>query len=239
MEATSTHLIKLKPFWSDPGMFATSLLTLFIDCYGTEAFNWDPVTIQMEIEDDTGADMPAVNFSRLIAAIDLHTTNNFFQSVPDFLQTCVVLSGHAIDEHHMILPDSADLAWGVTEALLISPPEESNENPFTPEITGYIGHVLDTEGILNPPDILRIATRDRELLDRVNYEYSDDPEMFGAINKMEGGKTDDINIVVRGRMMSLILQLQQLPLRNGKLEAIAAKMLQSLPKDTDPLPLPT
>jgi len=238
-QGAQTPLGELKPYWGNPQMFATSLITLFVDIYGTEGFSWDPATIQMEIEQDFGVDIPAVNFDRLLTALNLHNTNTFFTSVPDFLRTCVVMSGHQVSPLTMILPDAADLAWGITEALLISPPEDDNENPFVPEITAYIGHVLDSEGILNPPDVLRLATRDRELTDRVNYEYSEDPEMFSAINKMESGKTDDINTVIKGRMQALITQLQTLPIRNGKLEGVVKRMMAALPSDNEPLPLPT
>lgn len=238
-EGVRTALGDLNRYWADPQMFGATLLTLFIDCYGTDGMGWHPATIQMEIEEDFGVDIPAVNLDRLLTAINLHITNTFFTSVPDFLRTCVVLSGHQVTPHTMILPDAADVAWGVTEALFISPPEEDDESPFVPEITAYIGQVLDSEGILNPPDILRIATRDRELLDRVNYDYSDDPEMFSAINQMESSKTEDINRVIKGRMQALIIQLQSLPLRNGKLEEVVKRMMASLPKGDEPLPLPT
>ena len=232
-------VVDLKPFWADPRMFGTTLLTLFIDCYGTDGMHWDPVTIQMEIEQDSGADIPAVNFDRLMTAINLHLTNTFFTSVPDFLRTCVILAGHAAVPDQMILPDSTDLAWGITEALLIAPPDDNEHDPFVPEITAYVGKVLDSEGIINPPDVLRIATRDSALADQVNYDYSDDPETFSAISSMENSKTDDINHVIRGRLSALCLQLQALPLRHGKVSEVVKRMIGSLPKTDEPLPLPT
>ncbi len=202
-----------------------------------DPFEWHPATVQMEIEHTFGIDLPAASYDRLMTAISLLTTNSFFNSPVDYTRACVVLSGHEVTPQTLMLPDAADLAWGTTEALLISPPDDKDENPFVPEITAYIGMVLDSEGILNPPDILRIATRDNELVNRVNYEYSDDPEMFGAIHQMEGSKTDDINRVIRGRMIALAQQLQALPLRHGKLEELAQRMLANLPGD-EPLPLP-
>jgi hypothetical protein len=237
-EGIRTSLGDLQPYWANQQMFGASLITLFIDCYGTEGLTWDPVTVQLEIEQDSGIEIPATSFDRLLTAINLIVTNTFFTSVPDFLRACVVLSGHEVSPSNLILPDAVDLAWGITEALFISPPEDDDHNPFVPEITAYIGHVLDSEGIINPPDVLRIATRDKELSDRVNYDYSDDPEMFGAINQMESGKTDDINRVIRGRMTALIIQLQSLPIRNGKMEQVIKRMLASLPKGEEPLPLP-
>lgn len=229
--------VDISKVWADPSAYATALLVAFLDVYGMEGLQWHPYTIQIEVEADTGAEIPAVNFEKLMTAVMILTSNSFFQSTTDFVRACVVLSGHEPHSEAMILPDCSDLAWGITEALLISPPEEDDENPFSPEIVGFIGHALDTEGILNPPDVLRIATRNQELQDRVNYDYSDDPEMFGAINEMEASKTNDINHVIKGRLRGLVAQLARLPLDNGNTEAMAEKILQNLPGDSD-LPLP-
>lgn len=226
----------VRHLWADPSMFATSLVALFIDEYGTEGFEWHPVTIQMELE-ELGVNVPTVNYDKLMTGIGLLTTDNFFHSLPDFVRICVVLSGHEPTSNELMLPDSAELAWGITEALLINPPDDNVGNPFGPEITGFIGMVLDNEGILNPPDILRIATRDQTLVDRVNYDFSEDTELFGAIHQEEASKTNDINHVVRGRMKGLVKQLQALPLKNGSFAQAATKMLANLPGDED-MPMP-
>lgn len=219
-------------------MFATSLIILFIDSYGTEALTWDPATIEMEIKQDSGVDLSLDNFDRLLTAISLLNSNRFYQSPVDFSRACVVLSGHHVPTDQMILPDAGDLAWGLTEGMLICPPEDDDSKPFTAEILGLVGEVLKDEGILNPPDILRIGLRDKNLMANVSYDFSDDPEMFSAINKEEQSKTDDINKLVRGRLRSLILQMQKLPLRNGNVEAVAKKLLAGLPKSEE-MPLPS
>lgn len=228
----------LDAFWADPRMFGMTLLVMFLDTYGTEALEWDPITIQMEVESDFGVDLPAVNYEKLMTAISLLITDGFYSSPPDFTRACVVLSGHQPMPELLLLPDAADVAWGITEAMLISPSDEANENPFSKEITAYIGQVLDSEGILNPPDILRIATRDNSLLDRVNYDYSDDEQMFSAINKMEEGKTGDINFLVKGRARALAYQLESLPLRVGRTAKLTQQLLSRL-QGAEDLPLPT
>jgi hypothetical protein len=43
----------------------------------------------------------------------------------------------------------------MTEALLIQPPDDDDENPFSEDIVAYIGQVLNQEGIISPPDILK------------------------------------------------------------------------------------
>jgi hypothetical protein len=234
--------------WADPSTFATTLLVMFIDLNlsepdpeqdqeGMSFLTWEPATIQMEIEQHYGIDLPAINFEKLQNALALVNTNSFFVSLTDFMRACVAFNGHLPQENEMIFASAEELAWGVTEGLLLMPPEDNQENPFTPEITGYIGKRLDEEGILNPPDILRIATREQDLVDRVNYDYSDDPEMFSAIQGMEAGKTDSINFVIKGRLRALINQLKTLPLKVGQPAQMAEKLLANLPGEED-LPLP-
>src|SRR6516165_7383164 len=139
------------PLWTDADAFATTLLTLFLDTYGTEGLAWHPDTISMEIEHDLGIIMPPDNYERLMTAISLLTTDGFFTSVPDFVYGCVVLNGHHVPPGVFSPADAADCAWGVTEAMLINPPED--RTPFSDEICSYIGKVLDDEGILVPPDV--------------------------------------------------------------------------------------
>lgn len=223
---------------ANPNTFGFTLLTIFLDLHGHEGLEWRPATIQMELEQEFGIDMPAGNYDRLMTAISIYTTNTFFVSTPDFVRACVVLSGHHPTPNLLQLPDSEDLAWGITEGLLIQPPGNGEKGPFSAEITGFIGEVLSSEGIINPPDVLRIAVRDQSLLSRVSYDYSEDPEMFSGIVQMENSKTDAINGIIKGRLHSLLMQLATLPLQNGDAMTMATKMLAQMPKDDEPLPLP-
>lgn len=218
---------------ANPNSFGFTLLTIFLDLHGHEGLEWRPATIQMELEQEYSIDMPAGNFDRLMTAISIYTTNSFFVSTPDFVRACVVLSGHHPTPNLLQLPDAEDLAWGITEGLLIHPPDDAKEGPFVPEITGFIGEVISSEGILNPPDVLRIGTHDKGKLSKVNYDFSDDPEMFSGIVQMEQGKTDDINRVINGRLRSLLAQLAILPLENGDAKAVAIKMMNALPQQEE------
>lgn len=212
--------------WSDPKAFASTLLVLFVDAYGTEGFSWAPETIKAEIQDDFGVKLPSGNFDRLMAAISIITTDDFFKSAPDFVQLCNVLSGDSYNPEQWDPADAMEVAWGVTEALLIDPPEE--DEPFSDEIRAYIGAVLDREGIMTPPDVLRLGVRDKDLSRRVQTEFSDDPTMFNAIYDFEASKTQEINENVRSSLMTLANQLDALPLRDGDAKGVVIKMLQSL-----------
>jgi hypothetical protein len=165
--------------WTDPGSFATTLVTLFHDTYAPsasgadeagrprviEAYSWHPGTILLEVESDFGVELPRANFDRLMAGIHLITSDSFYRNLPDFVDLCVVLAGGLFDPAHLDLPDAGDVAWAITEALLLSPPD--GDEPFSEEILAFIGKVADQEGITNPPDVLRLGVRDPGLAARV------------------------------------------------------------------------
>lgn len=222
---------------ADPQAFAYNLLAVLLDAYGTEALSWTPETIEMELRDDFNVDVPPGNFDRLMTAIGILTSDAFFTSPVDFARGCLSLAGTFIPANQLALPDSAEVAWGVTEALLIEPPPDEEEgskggNPFSEDITAMIGVLLDREGILTPPDVLRIATRDGDLAARVSYEWSDEPEVFSAIQKFEAEKTERVEGAVRARLSALLDQLQALRLTNGKagvVEGLRERMARRLP----------
>lgn len=204
--------------------FASVLLTLFLDRFGTEALTWDPTTIALEIEEEFDVDLPQLSLDRLMVAIQILTSDRFYRSLPDFVTFCNVLGG---DEYNPAMWDPADaeeVAWGITEALMLYPPENDQEEPFTDEIRAYIGAVLDSEGLINPPDILRIALRTARVSPNIG-DFSDDPVMFNAVYDLEESKKQDINQSMRLKTKLLAAQLKALSLKSGATDAVV-KMLE-------------
>jgi hypothetical protein len=226
----------VKKVLTDPNTFATMIIVVLVDFYGTEFVNWAPQTIREETEADFGIEWPQANFDRLMAGVALVVTDSFYKSLPDFIELCNILAGSPATPGVFDLADAGECAWGITEALLLSPPDD--EEPFTEEIRTYIGKVCEMEGIITPPDILRLAIMSGDHKIRVHNEYSDDPEMYGAIWQMEADKTDDINDLVKSRLALLIQQLGNLQLINGQTSEIARRMLTNLnskPRGGSPL----
>lgn len=209
----------MKEAWQSRETFATVLLTMFLDRFGVEGLDWDPNTITLEIESEFECDLPQLSLDKLITAIQLLTTDRFFKNLPDFITFCNVLGG---DEYRPDMWDPADaeeVAWGITEAMLIYPPDDDDPEPFTDEIRAYIGAVLDSEGLINPPDILRIALRTARVSPNIE-DFSDDPTMFNAVYDLEEGKKQDIDRSIRLKTKLLAAQLQALQLENGKVEQV-------------------
>lgn len=219
---------RLQEAWTNPGAFATTLLVLFVDAYDTDAFQWHPETINNEINDDFTIELPRPNLDRLMVAISLITTDSFYRSVVDFIDWCNVLNGDTIG-NAWEMADASEIAWGVTEALLIEPPEE--DDPFSPEIIGYINAVLRREGIVNPPDVLKLGVLDSGVVTGLPGEFSDDPEMFAAIYEFENAKTAAINSYIKDQLQTLAEQLEALPLQSGNTRDVVDRVLQNLNED--------
>lgn len=212
---------------ADSDTFATTLLVIAVDVYGLDAVagsgQWAPETLISELQEDFDIEIPRVNQDKLMAAINLVTSDDFYQRPAKFVQLCNVLAGSELDDS-IDLADAMECAWGLTEAVLISPPEDL-ENPFNPEIYYYLGRVLDAEGIKEPPDLLRLAIRDTE---SGGADYSDmdveDPEMFAAEYSVQANKSKEISDMLEEQLLELFQQLQQLPLRTGNTKELLSRV---------------
>jgi hypothetical protein len=193
---------------------------MFLDRFGSEALTWDPTTIALEVEEEFDVELPQLSLDRLMVAIQILTTNRFYKSLPDFISFCNVLSGDPLRADMWDPADAEEVSWGITEALMLYPPEDDDTEPFTEEIRAYIGAVLDQEGLINPPDILRIALRQARVAPAIQ-DFSDDPAMFNAIYDLEEGKRQDIELSVRLKTKLLVAQLRALKLQNGSAEQVA------------------
>lgn len=215
--------------WMDPGAYTLPLLAMVIDELSMEATEWDPGTIAMEIEESFGVKPPPLNMSKALAGITLLTTNDFYTSPVDFAALVLTMNCKPAG----ILPDALSCAWGLTEGMLIMPPDDDDENPFSAEILALLGQILKIEGILNPPDVLRIATHDSSLLEAAKYSWSDDEEMFQMISEFERSKTEEINQTVQDRAMAMFRQLQTIPLQNGSAAETTSRMIAGLARTRD------
>ena len=208
---------ELRRVWLSEQSYATTLLLCYMDAYGSEGLEWDPMTIRHEIEEDCGIKLPNKSFNKLMAAINIATSDQFYTSLPDFIDLCNVLSGDVLDPRWFDPADPSECAWGMTEAMFISPPDKEDENPFSQDIVGYIAEALKSHGIQNPPDVLKVGLRDdaAQIAENVAQTFSDDPEMYSAIWKAQQEKSEDIRAYVKQNLRSLVDQIGKLQLNNG------------------------
>lgn len=222
-------------YWSRPQTFASSLLLLYFDAFGAEVddqgraacLSWDPETIMLRLQ-HAGAQPNAVTYSKLLTAIRLQTSDAFYQRLVEFIPFCNILNDDFLDFGQFDLADPFDIAWGVSEAYLLSPPED--EPAFSPEVTGYIAEILKASGIWDPPDVLKLA--DPVGLGRLTVEatFADDPVMFEAIQQASLETTQGLEGYIRERLENLFAEVEALPLQRADarnfLDSVADRIQQ-------------
>src|SRR4051812_21258144 len=87
--------------------FATSLVALLLDDFGTEALAWAPKTIIMELETIYSVSISQSSVDRLMSAVHLLTSNSFYSLLPDFNDLCNVLSWEPVTPDVFVPADSA------------------------------------------------------------------------------------------------------------------------------------
>jgi len=183
---------------------------------------WSPRTIIMELEDDYNVRLPRLCQDKLLTAINLVTSDDFFTRQRRFIDTCNVLSGSEMSQA-FDYADAMECAWGMTEALLLHPPDD--DEPFIPEIRYYLGKVLDEEGIREPPDLLRLAIRETAT---GQADYSDmdleDPSMFAAQYEVQADRSKEISKMLERELSELFEELRTLPLKHGSTEELLKKI---------------
>lgn len=149
-------MISKKEIFLSTDSFGTSLLISMIDTFGIECLAWEPETIEIELEKYTGCDIPEENLDRLQSAMSVLSSNLFFVSLEAFNLTCNALNFSKVSGTTFIPADIEDIMWGITEASLLLG-VDANKNEFSRDIRIYVGKILESEGILDPPSILQFA----------------------------------------------------------------------------------
>lgn len=210
----------LRAFLLSEDTYTTVLTVMVADLYGTECFQWSPETIRRELEQDFQLKLPKVTLDKIMTGIALVTTNYFYKDVTKFIEICNIISGDDFQPDEFDPADAKEIMLGITEALLLWPPDEDAEDTeFSAEIREYIRQVLKEEGILKPFDVLRLAFEDDEAV-TVDAEYSDDPEMYSAIYEMQQSKENELKAVLLENITALATQLRLLPIANGSAESL-------------------
>jgi len=219
---------KVKEIILDGNTPATVLLVLAVDLLSEELLTWDPATVRMELEEMAGAKLPPASLNRLMAAVEIVTSDGFYRDLPTFVRLCNTLYNGTLDLETWDPADAGEVAWGITEALLLWPPDPQDEEPFDHKIVEYIGFALKDEGIMRPPDVLQLGILPKDVWAEVQNTFSDDPQMFAAIYDVEAAKTEEINQMVKARLRTILTLLDETPLQVGDAKDSVKNMLAAL-----------
>lgn len=198
--------------------FGPTLLIAAIDTYGgqplvgPEDVRWDPRTLAMEITQDAGG-LLGDYFDKLMANLEMLTTDHFTTSLPDFIRICNILG----DEPGGDAPDWAELpeiGWALMEYTLLH--GEDTEYQFHPEIAGYVRQKLIAEGVSQVPEIFaKITGKVGEWLTEPDTDaatVSDEPDMFADVYARQKEVTNQLISDLFQRVQTLFAQIAALPL---------------------------
>jgi hypothetical protein len=157
--------------------FATSLLLLILDQYGTEALEWDPQTLTLELESDFSKKIPAENLDKINAVITAITTDQFYRDPIMFGHICDALNNQPVNFSYMPCPQPEEMAWALTEMAML---EGDKLAEFSKDVRRYMGVVLENFGLYHPPDVLKIADYPKEALDNLDGNLGDDADIYSG-----------------------------------------------------------
>lgn len=190
-------------FSGESEAFATTLLGILMHAYGIDVLGWDGVTVQMEVKDDFGVEMPRPVYDKLMALITAMSTDSVYKDVALFDETISALNGEGVGVERGI-PAVDDVAWTVAELRINDPEPVSRDakQPWGKNIQKYVRVVLDDEGMNRAPKILDFAAERG-----VPKEGTDDAQRYAAAWGSQELRADEIDEWVDAQIVALIEQL--------------------------------
>lgn len=246
---TSERRVLLQTILTADEAFGATMLILAADRWPPDpkgqhqgCFDWTRQTLQLELNAVFGCHVAEGNIDRLMAAISIVTTDRFFQDPRTFIELANVLSGSDLEPGVFEPADSVECAWAITEALLLV--GRQDHEPFSDEVRLVIGKAVSDDGLVAPPDVLRIAMG-HVAIDTIATDWADDPEMFSGIYKTQQDRSSEITDVLRDSLERLLEQIRILPLELGEIaqfeKQIVGVLQGEIPKtpteDSDDSPL--
>ncbi len=206
MPANDLHRRALPYFSGEKEAFATTLVSALIMMYGIEVLEWDPLTIQLEVKDDLGIEMPRRVYDKMMALIGAITTDRVYTDVEVFDETVNAVTGHSIGVDHDI-PTVEEVAWTVNELGLIDPEPVSRpkDRRFSKDIARYVRVVLDDAGMRRAPSILGFASSRT-----VPKEGHDAPAYYAGAWGSAQAQADEIDNWVTDLSEKLLMQLMDI-----------------------------
>lgn len=158
---------------ADDSRSASAIYTAARAVYGLDMLSWEPETLWLTMQQD-GIDLSLANRDKLMAAIALITTPQFYWDHLVFENTVHAFSGtvsnpDVIQECHPV-----DIAWAVYEADIIrgmDPEEEKGEDEFDEDVQQYIAVCLYRTGFVAAPDNLSFVNDNLANLQPAEAKY--------------------------------------------------------------------
>lgn len=196
----------------DDDTYVTCVMALLMDKWGTEFFDWDPLTINLQIRDEFSTEATETLMDKIGAGTALFTTNTFFNDFETFNMQCNVLNKGVASNQYTMLADLDDVLWGITEARLLLGPIFSEEE-FSQEIADYVGMVLSQSGFTRLPDVLKFANMPADEQQYTDENLLKDDEMHLAYWQSQDENKAEVEDFNKRMLLDLFDQIEQLPIK--------------------------
>lgn len=227
----------VQDYFTDEQTYVTPLMAILFDEYGGDFLEWDPATLALEIKDDFKVELTQSVQDKIQSGVTLLATNAFFANFEGFTAICNALSFDLVDSEMFMPPTLEEVSWAIIEAQLLLGKEEFENNPFIEDIARFTGFLLSEEGIYMPPAFLKFAIYPDGVLENTAGAFTNDPLMFDVYTEKQNRLKDELELYVQTRLMALLIQLRQLPLKDID-KKIVERMLAGVAASIQSLDLP-
>lgn len=124
-----------------PQTLATVVHAIVLDQYGEPAYDWDPVTVAMELKADFQADICTPAMDRWCAMQIVMGSDAFFKRLDAFLNVCNTLASGSPAFEVFDPVTSEEAAWAVAEVAM-----NRDMLPFSYSIQQYMRQQLEADG---------------------------------------------------------------------------------------------
>ena len=213
--ANQTSREKLKNALVDEKTFATVLLAILIDDYGTDFFEWEPETLTIQVLEDYGVYIPEDNLDKIWGLVTALTTDKFYNEIEGFHIITKALTDTGASFSNVIPPMPEDMAWAITEVILNDPASKNDgfDKSFSPDVNYYMGTACMYWGYLNPTGVLNTAKIPDNVQRNVDTLRSD-ILIQESVSDKNDSDTAVIDQIIATNLLALIDQLDELPLQN-------------------------
>jgi len=160
---------------------ATALLALVTKAYGSVAYEWDPMTLKAELQEDYKCEITDLQSDKIQAAITILTTDQYEGNIVVFETLNHLLNHQEKDLDEMDPLEAEELIIGLTEAYLI----KAEEMGFSPEVRVYAGVVFYNYGMHKAPKLFPQAI--------MNEMEGNDDEKNAALQELFDEKVKVVN----------------------------------------------
>ena len=195
----------IQELFQSPNTLGTVINAIIVSNYGEEAYDWDPLTIALEIKDDFGVDISSELLDKWCALQVLMGSDAFFTRIDAFLSICNTLSSGEPFFSAFDPVTVKEAAWAIAEASM-----NRDMLPFSPTIKAYLKKRLKFEGFEgNPPrifeDVFKSSTKSDEIREGL----------------AEKSAKDDIDEMINNKIKLMANQFAQIPeLKGANLQII-------------------